>query len=116
MHHEQLIEVTGGQRLGRRPLLRGSLLGGAGIVAAALLGCGGDEEPEEEQASAAPADGTATGVGKLVKDPDLPYPYNFPEPAKAPKPGGVMVVSATWDVQNVDPTVSASGARSPCRT
>jgi ABC-type transport system substrate-binding protein len=80
-----------------------------------LIGCGGDDD--EPTVSDTPVDdeGAAEGIefpggrGALVADPDLPYPYNFPEPNKQPKPGGIMVVSATWDVQNVDPTVSASG-------
>src|SRR5262249_25337380 len=55
------------------------------------------------------ASAAATGPGKLVTDPNLPYPYNFPEPATQPKPGGTMNVSASWDVQVIDPTVSASG-------
>jgi peptide/nickel transport system substrate-binding protein len=109
MRNEQPFGETQVGRLGRRSLLRGSLLGGAGLAAAALLGCGGDGEPEADQTSAAPTEGAATGVGELVTDPRLPYPLNFPEPAKQPKPGGTMIVSATWDVQNVDPTVSASG-------
>src|SRR5215211_511521 len=98
-------------RLGRGALLRASLLGGAGVAAAALLGCGGEDDEPSAQAGASVVTNTgdATGPGELVQDPDLPYPYNFPEPATEPKPGGTMVVSATWDVQNVDPTVSASG-------
>jgi peptide/nickel transport system substrate-binding protein len=109
---EQQIGLMSRQRVGRRTVLRGSLLGGAGLAAAALLGCGSDDEEPEE---APDAEEEAVNVdfpggrGAEVKDPDLPYPYNFPEPNKQPKPGGVMVVSATWDVQNVDPTVSASG-------
>jgi ABC-type transport system substrate-binding protein len=107
---EQPLQVVSRHRLGRRTLIRGSLIAGAGVAAAALLGCGGDEEPEaDEQTSRAPAADGPTGPGELVQDPDLPYPFNFPEPATQPKPGGVMVVGATWDVQNVDPTVSASG-------
>jgi len=96
-------------------MLQASLLGGASLAAAALLGCGSDEDEggttsagTAASSSGAGASG-ATGPGKLVQDPDLPYPYNFPEPATEPKPGGHMVVAATWDVQNVDPTVSASG-------
>src|SRR5262245_12082803 len=99
----------------RRALLRGSLLGGAGLAAVALIGCGGGDEEEAAQPSTSNDDAAAAGIdfpggrGKLVTDPSLPYPYNFPEPNKQPKPGGTMTVSATWDVQNVDPTVSASG-------
>jgi peptide/nickel transport system substrate-binding protein len=104
-------DITLDGRLGRRTLLRGSLLGGAGLAAAALIGCGGDEEPEKTGAAATTGAGAPTGdgPGKLVTDPDLPYPYNFPDKTNTNKPGGTMVVSATWDVQNVDPTVSASG-------
>jgi ABC-type transport system substrate-binding protein len=110
MSDEDLFEGTHGVRLGRRSVLRGSLLGGVGLAAAALLGCGGDEEeaPAEQTSSAPPTDAPG-GVGELVQDPTLPYPYNFPEPNRVPKPGGTMMVSATWDVQNVDPTVSAAG-------
>src|SRR5690349_18068538 len=97
-------------RMGRRMLLRGSLLGSAGLAAAALVGCGSDdEEPGPTGTAAATATGAATGPGKLVQDPALPYPYNFPEPATQPKPGGVMQVAATWDVADIDPTVSAAG-------
>jgi len=111
MTQQQRLDREAAYRLGRRPLLQGVLLGGAGLAAAALVGCGGDDSdaPPAEQTSAATTSGTATGEGELVQDPDLPYPYNFPEPATAPRPGGTMVVAATWDVQTVDPTVSASG-------
>lgn len=37
-----------GGALGRRALLRGALLGGAGLAAAALLGCGGEDDEEGE--------------------------------------------------------------------
>ena len=46
----------------------------------------------------------------LVQDPDLPYPYQFPEPAGAvPKKGGVLRVGVTFDVVTFDPTLSAAG-------
>ena len=48
-------------------------------------------------------------LGELVQDPDLPYPYNFPEPNKAPVPGGIMKVAATWNFQSIDPIDSAAG-------
>ncbi len=92
----------------RRTFLRTATLGVGGLAAAALLGCGGSDE--DEPAAAAPAADTgASTIGKLVKDDALPYPYNFPEPAKQPKPGGTMVVAATWDVADIDPTKSAAG-------
>jgi peptide/nickel transport system substrate-binding protein len=90
------------------------LVGGVGVAAAALLGCGGDDggltqSPSGEDEAAAADVGYPAGRGELVQDPDLPYPYNFPEPAKSAKPGGIMAVAATWDVQNIDPAISASG-------
>ena len=96
--------------LGRRTFLRTSALAGAGLAAAALVGCGGDDEEAGAGGDAA-ASGTAeaTGAGKLVRDPALPFPYNFPEPAKQPKAGGTMRVAATWDVGPMDPTTSAAG-------
>ena len=55
-------------------------------------------------------DAPAAGEGMLVQDPDLPYPYQFPEPGGlTPKSGGVLRVAATWDVGSMDPTVSAAG-------
>jgi peptide/nickel transport system substrate-binding protein len=99
-----------GSALRRRAVLRAGALGAGGLAAAALLGCGGSDEEPEAAAPAAPAGGAAAStVGKLVKDDALPYPYNFPEPAKQPKPGGVMVVAATWDVADIDPVKSAAG-------
>ena len=120
--------------VGRRTLLRGGLLGGAGLAAAALIGCGGDDDDDDEAAApaatpAAPAAVAATStpapdddeddtaadtaeeetLGKLVQDPALPYPYNFPEPNKTPVPGGVMKVAATWNFQSLDPIDSAAG-------
>ncbi len=105
------------RHVGRRAVLRGSLLGGAGLAAAALIGCGDDEEEPSGATGTATGGGDDTAAidmgdderGHYVKDDDLPYPYNFPEPKTEPKPGGVMVVGATWDVGPMDPTVSASG-------
>ncbi|MEZ4552840.1 MAG: ABC transporter substrate-binding protein [Dehalococcoidia bacterium] len=99
----------------RRSLLRGSLLAGAGIATAALIGCGSDDDDEPTGTPGGNDDEAAAGIdfpggrGELVTGEGLPYPYNFPEPNKQPKTGGTMVVSATWDVQTVDPVVSASG-------
>ncbi|MCY3656515.1 MAG: ABC transporter substrate-binding protein [Chloroflexi bacterium] len=55
-------------------------------------------------------DTPAQGEGLLVQDPDLPYPYQFPEPAGVtPKPGGTLRVGVTFDVVTFDPTLSAAG-------
>ncbi|MDA1062004.1 MAG: ABC transporter substrate-binding protein [Chloroflexi bacterium] len=108
------------------------MLGGAGLAAAALVGCGSDDDDDDtvaapDQSTSTTDDGAATGatgaatgatgaagdtvvaVGELVQDPSLPYPYQFPEPAKEPKPGGVLNVGVTWDVVTFDPTKSAAG-------
>ena len=129
--------------LDRRSLLRGGLLGGVGLAAAALIGCGGgdDDDDDDTAATTQPSgSGTSTGTaqassattttasddngddsdtggdaapaqgeGMLVQDPNLPYPYQFPEPAGTPKAGGTLKVGVTFDVANFDPTVSSAG-------
>jgi ABC-type transport system substrate-binding protein len=103
------------ERWDRRTALRGAALGLGGLTAAALIGCGGDDE-DEPGSGGAGATATQAAVdmgddqrGHYVKDPDLPFPYTFPEPKTEPKAGGIMKVAATWDVGPMDPTVSAAG-------
>jgi len=48
-----------GRRLSRRTVLRGAGLAGAGLTAAALIGCGGDDDPD---ATAAPTQDGGTGT------------------------------------------------------
>jgi ABC-type transport system substrate-binding protein len=101
--------VMSGHRLGRRSLMRGSLLGGAGLAALALVGCGGDDE-DETTTSAPTSAGAAEPATGVVKDPNLPYPYQFPEPAgKTPKSGGTLRVGVDWEPGNHDVTKSAAG-------
>jgi hypothetical protein len=125
--NEEPTSLWRSSALSRRTLLRGGLLGGVGLAAAALIGCGDDDDDDDDDTtavaptSAAPADADddgadtaedeqpAVGEGMLVQDPDLPYPYQFPEPAGTPKPGGTMVVGVTFDVVTFDPTKSAAG-------
>ena len=64
---------------------------------------GGDDSSTDDEAA------TAEVIGKLFQDPGLPYPYQFPEPAKVPKAGGTMNVGVTFDVVTFDPTKSAAG-------
>ena len=99
------------QLLDRRQLLRAGALAGAGLAAAALVGCGGDDDDEAASNAPAATGQAQTGAvrGKLIEDKSLPWPLNFPEPAKQPKPGGTMVVGATWDISSEDPTKSAAG-------
>jgi len=99
----------------RRSALKAGVLGLGGLAAAALIGCGGDDNGGSEPAGGSgPSSTTNVDMGderrgRYVKDPDLPFSYTFPEPNKEPKPGGVMRVAATWDVGPMDPTVSAAG-------
>src|SRR5262245_48334648 len=108
MNEGHLTDEVSAHSVRRRTLLRASVIGGAGLAAAALVGCGGDDED-----ASAPADATGTRQAaadpRYPKDPNLPYAYNFPEPDKQPKAGGIMRVAATWDVATMDPTKSAAG-------
>jgi peptide/nickel transport system substrate-binding protein len=103
-------------RYSRRTVVRGAALGGVGLATAALIGCGSDDEEDEPEPTAAgtSASGEATAAATasadgIVQDPNLPYPFNFPEPATEPKAGGVMRVAGTWDTSTMDPTKSAAG-------
>ena len=67
------------------------------------------DDSEDDTTTDANGDEPA-GEGMLVRDPELPYPYQFPEPGGlTPKAGGVLRVAATWDVGSMDPIVSAAG-------
>jgi len=102
----------GGFMLGRRRLLRGSALAAGGIAAAALIGCGSDdEEPGAGATGTAAASATASTSSdpRYRKDPRLPYAFNYPEPETQPKAGGTLRIAVTWDVSTFDPTKSAAG-------
>ena len=99
--------------LDRRTVLRTGALAAGGLAAAALIGCGSDEE------EAAPAGG-ATSTGTAAAQSGTPadgitvagkfIPFNFPEPAgKTPKAGGTATFAVTWDVSTMDPSKSAAG-------
>lgn len=105
-------DVADRQLLSRRSVLRASALGGAGLAAAALIGCG--SKKKEEKASTAPAEKpAATAAAAQLPGVDVGgkrIPYNFPEPAgKTPKDGGTLNVGVTWDVSTYDPSKSAAG-------
>jgi peptide/nickel transport system substrate-binding protein len=105
--------------LDRRTVLRGSLIAVGGLSAAALLGCGEDDEgpgdaPEGSGDGGTPAVATvAPGVdqnpAQLRQEEGLPYPFGYPEPATEPKDGGTATIAVTWDVSTMDPTKSAAG-------
>lgn len=98
--------------VGRRPLLRSSALGMAGLAAAALLGCGDeadDAASSQPQTPGAGAGQTVAGVGRLIRDPNLPYPYQFPDPPGQPKAGGTLRFISGYDISVFDPTKSSAG-------
>ena len=101
----------------RRAVLRGGALGLGGLAAAALIGCGGDDDEDEPAATdgtaaTATAAGTAvagTGPGMLIQEEGAPFPYQDPEPPGEPKPGGHFTFSTTYDVSIFDPVKSPAG-------
>src|SRR5262245_61427034 len=108
---------AGGARprlLGRRAAIQGSALALAGLSAAALIGCGGDDDNGDSggasspggtatQPAATPAAGSIEVGGRTIG-------RNFPEPeGKTPKSGGTGVFAVTWDIATMDPTKSAAG-------
>ena len=99
-------------RVGRRSVLRGAALGGAGLAAAALFGCGSNSQQAVPKAGApAPSVGSQS-VGSEVawdyvaaaKADGAPFPYNFPEPPGEPQRGGIIIQNnptlalGPWDV------------------
>src|SRR5580765_2241516 len=84
------------QSFGRRAALRGAVFGASGLAAAALIGCGGDDDtpaPSGTAASGTPAASLKTTDPRPAQlpagwawDADAPFPTDFPEPSKTPKP------------------------------
>jgi peptide/nickel transport system substrate-binding protein len=124
MSEDPATNLGGAARLGRRTVLRGSLLGGAGLATAALIGCGGDDNNDSDNGSSSGGGGgtsAATGVLKTtskrpdqlpagwVWDPNLPFPTDYPEPDKTSKPGGTFAIATSWDVGPFDPVSAAAG-------
>ena len=108
-------------RVSRRSLLRGGALGAGGVLAAALIGCGSDDE-EENPAPASTSESTGTTTATtdevaaeferqraLAAEWGAAHPFQFPEPAKEPKAGGVMRWSTNWDISIFDPTRTQAG-------
>ena len=115
-------------RLSRRTVLRGGVIGGAGLAAAALIGCGDDDE-EPPAATPAPVVATPTPTTTVATatptaaptEPPVPayitqaeadgslYPYNYAEPAGDPKPGGTLKVGVSWDLGSMDTALQKAG-------
>lgn len=97
---------TEGKRVIRREVLRAGALLAGGIGAAALLGCGEDDDaPSEPGATTSPT----AGASAADIDGDGRFPYNVAEAAGEPKRGGTLVQAASWNVGPMDPTKSAAG-------
>jgi peptide/nickel transport system substrate-binding protein len=104
-------------------MLRGAVLGTAGIAAAALIGCDDDDDDDDDAAGTATASPTAaaTGTGTATataepEEPDYvtraredgaPFAYNFPEPDLEPKRGGTFIQGIQSGHSPFDPITSA---------
>ena len=114
----------------RRTLLRGGLLGGVGLAAAALIGCGGDDDDGDTAAvapatqvaadgddSAAPAEtveaedtvATIERANGFTSEAGRFVPFQIEEPATAPKFGGTLVHRFTFDPGPLDPAIAIAG-------
>lgn len=117
MFDEQWLSMpesrSGDLRVGRRSFVRGAALATTGVAAAALLGCGGEDEDEPGGAGGSPgATGTAEGEEEfkgITTSTGRRIPYNYPEPDKQPKSGGTLRQRYTFDPGTLDPTASAAG-------
>jgi len=108
---KQLVAV----RSSRRAALRGGLAAFGGLAAAAVIGCGDDEEatpeaPEQQRPGAGAAVETEPDYVRDAKADGAPFPYNYPEPAAQPKPGGTLIVGGGWTQAAWDPNKSQGGS------
>ena len=101
-------------RVNRRTLIRGGVIGAAGLTAAALIGCGDGDDEAPAAATAAPtaaataaaatAAATAAAPTQAVEADYItnaraegaPFAFNWPEPDKAPVKGGTLVYGASF--------------------
>ncbi len=109
-----------GTRVSRRNVIRGGVLGAAGLTAAALIGCGGDDEEEVVATPVATAIPTivATPTPTATPEPEpdyvtgakaqgAPFAWNFPEPNETPKRGGIYKAVLTFAHGSFDPDTSS---------
>ncbi len=117
---QNLIE----SRVSRRSVIRGGVLGAAGLTAAALIGCGDDDDDEAPvAATAAPttaptaaATQAPTAAPTPEPEPDYvagakaqgaPFAWNYPEPDETPKRGGIYKSVLTFAHGSFDPNTSS---------
>lgn len=96
--------------VGRRAFARGAAVTAGGIAAAALVGCGGDDD--EQVADTTKPAGVATAAktwpGITLKDGRF-FGFNFNEPNKQPKRGGRVKQLYTFDPGPLDPRKTVAG-------
>lgn len=112
------IRTNPGDSWSRRAVLRNSALGGAGLAAAVLIGCSRSDDGSGEK-----TDGGGGGAPSTLRTTDerpetlpdgwiwekqLPFPFQYPDPAGTPKPGGVMKFVSNSDVSIFDPVRSSA--------
>lgn len=93
-----------GRRVSRRQALRGAGLGVAGLTAAALIGCGDDEDSPGTGGTAATGGGTATGGGMATVT-----STGTPVAADARTRGGTLTFAYHQDPAFLSPRLSRSG-------
>ena len=99
--------------LSRRSAVRAGLLGGAGLAAAALIGCQ-SATPAPPPAAPAASSGGAAKPKLLnedilaINDPNSKYPFVDPQYDLPPKRGGILKGAWNYDLAAMDPTVSTS--------
>lgn len=110
-------------RVSRRSVIRGGVLGAAGLTAAALIGCGDGDDDEvvatPVPATAAPATATvATATPTQTSEPEpdyvtgaraqgAPFAWNYPEPDETPKRGGIYKAVRTFAHGSFDPNTAS---------
>ncbi|MFQ5878559.1 MAG: ABC transporter substrate-binding protein [Dehalococcoidia bacterium] len=92
-------------RLSRRRVLKGAALGSAGLAAAAVIGCGGEEEKAAPPAATPTAPPAATATpGPAATAAPTPAATAAPTPAAAqPVRGGTIAVTEAGDPPGLDP-------------
>ena len=99
----------------RRSVIRGGLLGSAGLAAAALFGCKTAAPTKAPGVSVPAAGGTAkpkilNEALLALNDTGSKYPFVVPEPDLAPKKGGILKHAWLYDIASMDPTASTSNS------
>lgn len=94
----------------RRRFLRGSLIAGAGLSAAALVGCGDSDEASPSSGTPATGGGSSTSTSSSGGgQPDTSsLGYTFQDAGGTPKDGGTLVMALANDMGSFDATKSGA--------